>query len=142
MNNDYVQDYLEHHGIKGQKWGVINKKDILNANKKVKSKKDDINDTINEKTSSKFKTQKGKERTYKVLNTIGAIAAAPLLLTANVAVKGAKPFSKKAKEIDKADRKIRKEDKKDSKNYLYNKHIVNKIPYGKQAVSRFGLKIK
>lgn len=38
------QDYLTHHGVKGQKWGVIRPKEVLDrlAGRTSKSKKEDV----------------------------------------------------------------------------------------------------
>ena len=116
-----MDDHLEHHGVKGMKWGV--RKDVASGvanisreassvasraasntkrNKKVKDMSDDelrkrINRMEMEQRYSQLnpsKVSRGAERTANVLSTIGSIAAiGASVATIAIAIKDSKKSS-------------------------------------------------
>lgn len=63
MNNDYIQDFLMHHGVKGMKWGVVKEYDKSN-NKTSKNKWDDDSSDFNPKNP---KYQEARKKVIKDL---------------------------------------------------------------------------
>lgn len=86
QNNDYVEDYLMHHGVPGQKWGVRRMKDkvkkqesktkiaelkALESEYKKAEKEANKSDRKIQKEQQKATVQKGKNAAVAALGVIG-----------------------------------------------------------------------
>lgn len=161
-NNDYVKDYLMHHGIKGMKWG-IRREDVLGIHDNLIRKKEDLKTNLSSKVNAtkskilkenpklknavkkiessdaiKQSLDSGKKAATAILNSLGAITFAPIYAAAKLGLKSLKPVSKSAREVSKAEKQINKDSK--SNNVMYDNRVISVLPYGKEFIKRFGIK--
>ena len=89
MNNDYVKDYLMHHGVPGQKWGVrrlkekAKKEEYKTKIAESKAKQAELNKVTKEfnkteREKHKETVRKGKEAASAALAGIGIFSLAVL----------------------------------------------------------------
>lgn len=87
-NNDYVQDYLMHHGVKGQRWGVRKAEDKL----QIQKRKTKIAELKSLESASKRKEienrkspeQVSKEKRHQAKKIVGTILTTGVLATLTV----------------------------------------------------------
>ena len=76
VHSDLYDDYLEHHGVKGQKWGVIRfrNKTGTKKHKRASSKKSGKQRKANSKIAKRSKLYKDRgERTWRLMQELQRI---------------------------------------------------------------------
>lgn len=134
MTNDY-RDYLQHHGVKGMKWGVRRRPELSDSRRNLNSLKSQRN-AAKKRYNKDFNSMYGYANKHRLGVNFGKKQTKEYNKRANKAYNSAQAFEKANQKYKAAKKQRRNDINSTARNIRKNSGIGSKILYNKGTQKR------